>query len=315
MTSMHILVVDDNPGDVALVRLLLNKAAPGQFAISVAGCLAEVAGLLQRETFDLILLDLGLPEMSGLDSLSAATELAPELPIIILSGQEDQDIALRAVREGAQDYMFKGSLDARQMVIAIHGAIVRKQTELSLARRAFYDDLTGLPTRALLQDRWSRARAKQQRTQAILGTLVIDLDDFKAINDSFGHLVGDAVLRAVAERITGALRSGDTLARIGGDEFVAILEDLDDRQDIAQIIQRIAAATTRPVCCDGVAVVPRVSIGKATIAPEQAVTLSDAIKAADVDMYQQKREKSAGATAARSFGNSPLGPVPHLPLV
>ncbi len=310
MHSTHILFVEDNPGDVALARMTLHKAALGRFTLSVAERVEDAADALRQETFDLVLLDLCLPDSSGLETLERVAELAPELPIIILSGQDDEGMALRAVREGAQDYILKSSLDAQQMAIAINGALIRKEAELRLARRAFYDELTGLPTRALLQDRWARARARQRRSQNDLGVLVIDLDDFKFINDNHGHVVGDVVLQVLAERLTNVLRRGDTLARFGGDEFVALLEDIEGEDSVAHVNERIASAMLVPIPCRGRTLVAPVSIGTAIVSGDQRCDLADAVNSADLAMYRRKREKSSVVAQAPAVALGPAGVQP-----
>ena len=288
MASTRILLIEDNPGDVVLTRHLLHVGAPGQVRLNCANSLEAAIELIHESEFDVALLDLAVPGYFGLAALHQLLEFAPNLPIVVFSGEDSEELALRSVAEGAQDFLHKRHIDGRHLVLAVRSAILRKQAELELARRASHDDLTGLPTRALLHDRWDRARRRQGRSGAWMGVLVVDLDGFKGINDSYGHLAGDFVLQVVAHRCRGALRSGDTIARFGGDEFVVLLEEIRGVEDAKQIAQKISLAIEPPIEHDGVSIAPHASIGIAICHPDQPDSLEDAIRRADLSMYRCK---------------------------
>lgn len=292
-------MVEDNPGDIVLTQRLLHTAAPGEFVLTVAHSLEEAIRCLADKTFDVVLLDLTLPDSVGLETLRIVLQEAPDLPIVILSGLDDRDMAIRAVREGAQEFIVKSGLNMRQAALALHSAMLRKETELVLAKRAFYDDLTGLPTRALLQDRWDRARARQARSGSLMGVLLLDLDEFKSVNDSFGHVAGDHVLVTVACRIEGALRRGDTLARLGGDEFAVLLEDVCGVNDIGLVARRIGNALKDAIEFDDTKIQAGASIGSAICHPYQNERLYDAIQRADSDMYRMKRARAGMAVTSK----------------
>jgi diguanylate cyclase (GGDEF)-like protein/PAS domain S-box-containing protein len=183
----------------------------------------------------------------------------------------------------------------------------RKRAEAQLSYLAQYDILTGLPNRALFLDRLAGAIARARRAGGLLALLFFDLDRFKAINDTLGHQAGDAVLREVAARVKERLRETDTVARLAGDEFTAILEDLarpEDALEVAAQIQSVVAAA--PVLHDGHEIYVAASIGVA-IFPADAETPEDLLKCADAAMYAAKRD---GGQAVQAFSRDELPAVP-----
>src|SRR6185312_10269725 len=171
------------------------------------------------------------------------------VPIIVLTGNDDNNLALAAVKRGAQDYLVKGRLDRELLLRSMQYAIERKRYQLQLEHQANYDALTGLPNRTLLNDRL-RQSVYGQRLRRAVAVVVIDLDHFKFVNSSLGHATGDRLLKAMAERLRGMLRDGDTVARLGGDEFVLILNDQSSEEVIYRAMQRIADELARPLEID-----------------------------------------------------------------
>ena len=166
----------------------------------------------------------------------------------------------------------------------------RRRAEGELAHQATHDPLTSLPNRSLMEDRFGQARGRLQRgTATSITVLFVDLDRFKAVNDSFGHQVGDAVLIAVAERLTGVLRDVDTVARFGGDEFVAVCESLPIGE-VAELERRLVDALDAPVSIEGQQVPVGASVGHA-VTTDPFVELADLLARADDDMYHHKQER------------------------
>ena len=180
--------------------------------------------------------------------------------------------------------------DAEIGGIVLNARDVTERTALQaqLSHRAFHDELTELPNRALLLERLGHALARGTRTGRQTAVLFIDLDDFKVVNDSLGHRVGDQLLVAVAERLTGCMRPGDTAARIGGDEFVVLVEDLVRRADAEGVGERVAEELRAPFVLQGRQVFVGASIGIAVGGVNEFVAPDDLLRQADVAMYTAK---------------------------
>lgn len=177
--------------------------------------------------------------------------------------------------------------DVRGVVVTLHDVTDRKRVEHELVHHAFHDTLTGLANRALLLDRLAHALSQGARTGVDPAVLYIDLDGFKAVNDTLGHAAGDEALQEVAARIGATLRTGDTLARMGGDEFIALIEQSPaTATDAMTISERVMAALAAPITVAGEQVTLTASIGIAEGSPEcSADTL---VRDADIAMYQAK---------------------------
>jgi len=172
-------------------------------------------------------------------------------------------------------------------VLVVTDITERVASEEQIRELAFYDVLTRLPNRLLLTDRLCQAIAVSGRNGTKAGVMFIDLDRFKDINDLYGHDMGDEVLKMVANRIAECLRKSDTLARIGGDEFVVVVEDIDSRDDAAAIAERIVAAGALPMTVRGLEVMITASIGLAFF-PEDGDECETLLKNADIAMYRAK---------------------------
>jgi diguanylate cyclase (GGDEF)-like protein/PAS domain S-box-containing protein len=164
----------------------------------------------------------------------------------------------------------------------------RKQTEEKIRQMAYHDSLTGLPNRKLFYDRLGIALAQAQRNQKKVGIVMLDLDNFKGVNDTLGHDVGDLLLQATAERLSAALRKSDTVARIGGDEFVLILPDLEVIEDAIPVAQKIVDSFYKPFLIDTHQLVVTMSIGIA-VYPHDGTDEGILLKNADIAMYQAKQ--------------------------
>lgn len=166
----------------------------------------------------------------------------------------------------------------------------RRRFENRLTHQATHDALTGLPNRVLLQDRLGQALTAAARPGTMVAVLLLDLDRFKEVNDTFGHAYGDGLLSQVAERLSATLRGSDTAARLGGDEFAILAVGLTDDDDIGQVAGRVQAALDEPFCVDGVVLDVEASIGVA-VAPSHGDTVEDLLRCADVAMYTAKAGK------------------------
>jgi diguanylate cyclase (GGDEF)-like protein len=247
--TFPVLLVEDNRGDARLVEEMLGEASSSShagFEVSHVERLADARRVLMESGAGCVLLDLSLPDASRLEALMQLRAAAPEVPIVILSGLQDELLAVKAVQEGAQDYLIKGRVDSSLLSRSINYAIERKRSEMDLAHKAMHDVLTGLPNRTLLLDRLSHALTRAKRHGSFVGVLFLDLDGFKPINDRLGHEVGDKVLLTLGHRFRKVLRTSDTAARIGGDEFVILCEDLKKERDVIRVAERVLTATDVP---------------------------------------------------------------------
>ncbi len=163
----------------------------------------------------------------------------------------------------------------------------RKQAEATIVFQAYHDLLTGLPNRALFKDRLGQAMVHAKRHGQTMATLFLDMDHFKVVNDTLGHLVGDGLLQALAQRLRGCLREGDTLSRIGGDEFMLLLPHIRSRDNASYIAQKIIASLKQPFNIEDHELYASMSIGIA-LYPDDGDNIETLIKHADIAMYHAK---------------------------
>ena len=284
--AQSVLLIEDNAGDARLIEEMLREDPATPFRLSRADRLSRGLELLSLKETELVLLDLSLPDSHGLETFSKVYAHSPKVPIIVLSGNDDQTLALFAVKSGAQDYLVKGKIDRELLLRAMQYSIERKRYQEELERQANYDALTGLPNRHLLHDRLKQAVSSQRHVRSV-AVVFIDLDHFKVINDSLGHNYGDDVLRHVAERLQAAVRDGDTVARLGGDEFVLILNDQTREDVIFRTMRRIIGKVSDPMMIDDRELNITCSAG-ISLYPQDGPDVQTLLKNADAAMYRAK---------------------------
>ena len=284
---IRILMVADHPEDIRLLEDMLANAGTDQFTLQHVSSITHAVDTLAQQRYDVLLLDLSLPDGHGFSNINKIQATAPNLPVIILSNISDEQLALRAVMAGAQDYLVKQRDDVHLLMRAMRYAIERKHIDRRLLYLAHYDNLTNLPNRTLFRDRMNRALSHAQRTARRVALLFLDLDHFKAINDTLGHDAGDDLLIAVARRLETCVRKNDTVARLGGDEFTAILENIDHADDAAAVAQKIVDTLSRSFCINGQELFVTVSIGIALF-PTCGLDPATLIKNADTALYSAK---------------------------
>jgi diguanylate cyclase (GGDEF)-like protein len=282
--SFPILLVEDNRGDARLVEELLKEAENGHFRVSHVERLADARQSLMEHGAGCVLLDLSLPDATRLEALMQLRAAAPDVPIVILSGLQDELLAVKAVQEGAQDYLVKGRVDGQAIGRSITYAVERKAAEMELSHQAMHDALTGLPNRTLFLDRLKHALLGAKRHHTLLGVMFLDLDTFKPVNDTYGHETGDQLLVALAGRLQDGLRGSDTAARFGGDEFMILCEDVTERQDVLNIAERIQKTIEEPFLIGGEWLTVRASMG-ISIADGESDSAESLIRNADAAMY------------------------------
>jgi len=208
--------------------------------------------------------------------------------LVPVRGEEGAKGALLALAPASVPF---GAAEQKLVEVAasvLSAGLQRIESEVRLALLAQFDSLTGLPNRALLSDRFAQMIVQAKRRKARLGVLFIDLDDFKAVNDTLGHAAGDELLKEIAARLQSGVRQGDTVARISGDEFAVLLGDLARDEDAALVAQKLITEAGRPVVLRGQEVFVTASIGIAAY-PTNGDSAEALIGAADAAMYRAKQ--------------------------
>jgi diguanylate cyclase (GGDEF)-like protein len=285
--NLTVLLVEDNPADARLIREFLSDATDASFLLHSAVTLAGGLEMIGAHPCDVVLLDLSLPDSQGLNTLHRMHAFVPNIPIIVLTGMDDDTLALTAMRNGAQDYLLKGKFDLGLLTRAIRYTMERKKAEAEIKKLAYYDTLTGLPNRIMLHDRIRQYMLQAGRDDLNVAILFLDLDRFKVVNDSLGHASGDILLQEVARRLSETIRHSDTVARLGGDEFVIALPAVTDGEDVSRVAGKILATLGDSMHIDNHEIYTGASIGIA-IFPEDGCTVDELLKNADIAMYQAK---------------------------
>ena len=284
---IRVLLVEDNPGDARLLREVLSDISSQQFELIHVERLTEALERLDNERLDVILLDLSLPDAQGVDTVVRVRQHASNLPVVVLTGLDDETMALSALQNGAQDYLVKGQIDAPLLGHSIRYAIERHRAEEVIQHRAYYDSLTDLPNRILLYDRLQQAILSARRENRPLALLIMDLDRFKEINEALGHHIGDLLLLQIAPRLRETLRESDTVARLGGDEFALLLHASAGAEDAAEVARRVLRSLEQPFVIEGLKLDVEGSIGIAVF-PEHGTDADTLIRRAEVAMYTAK---------------------------
>jgi len=413
----RLLLVEDDPGAAALLRSMLKERRSPGTEFTHLGQMSAAEQYLAEHSVDVILLDLGLPDAQGLEAVRRARAAAPRTPLVVLTGLDDDSLAVQALQEGAQDYLIKGQIEPRGVLRALRYAVERKTIEealfqekqhaqvmlncigeavvctdisgnitflnlvaknmsgwswheaegqpmaetlriidadsretitnpmaiatpnrsvrlpancilirhdgveipiedsgssiyyragraagavivfhdvsavramsLELTYSAQHDFLTGLPNRLLLNDRIHQAIALAPRHKKQVALLFLDLDGFKHINDSLGHPIGDKMLQSIARRLVNCVRASDTVSRQGGDEFVILLAEADQWEDIATTARRVLHAVAEVHSIDQYDLHVTTSIG-VSVFPDDGLDAETLIRNADTAMYQAK---------------------------
>ncbi len=413
-----VLLIEDNFGDARLLREMFNEQGSHDIELTHVECISDAEKYLAERAVGIVLLDLGLPDVQGLEAVRRAHAAAPHIPLVVLSGLDDESMAVQALQVGAQDYLIKGQIAPRELLRALRYAIERKIIEetlfaekervqvtldcisdavictdisgnitflnlvaekmtgwslqetvgrpmaeafrtvditsrdpipnsmeraveqdrtghlplncilirrdgfeihiedsvgsihdrqgqltgavivfrdVSVARAmtqqmaysAQHDFLTGLPNRLLLSDRVSQSIALARRHLCQVAVLFLDLDGLKHINDSLGHSIGDKLLQSIAKRLVNCVRAPDTVSRQGGDEFVVLLQEVQQAEDAAITARRVLQAVAEPHSIDQHDLHVTSSMG-VSVYPDDGLDAETLIKNADTAMYQAK---------------------------
>jgi diguanylate cyclase (GGDEF)-like protein len=295
---VELLAVDDSATSLEAIRAVVEPLG-AELTTATSGEEA-LRHLLHEPDIAAILLDIGLPGMDGFETAAAIRRRLKTryVPIIFVTGQDTAEHSLEAYSSGAVDYIVK-PFDAAvlrsklQVFIDLHR--LRKHTA-ALTHRALHDALTELPNRELFCDRLEQALARARRRTVPLAVLFVDLDGFKQVNDVHGHKAGDDVLVETGKRLRALVRTSDTVARYGGDEFTILAEEVVDVEAAQHLGERVAEELSRPYP-GGLQL--GASVGIAFTANPAATTPDALIRRADHAMYRSKRPGARRAEVSR----------------
>ena len=286
---IKLLLVADDHQEALTINNMLKEGLQNQFTMEQSLSVTEALDLVQRQSFQAIILDLHLPEGQSFESIPQFIQYCPGAPILILSGVEDEEQAILAVKSGAQDYLIKGQTSSSTLCRAIRYAMERHRATQRITQLAHYDHLTGLANRGLFYERLNCAVARCNRNDMAIALMFLDLDHFKAINDTLGHECGDSLLKTVATRIKKCIREIDTGVRLGGDEFAVLLEQIVSVEDVAAVAQRILQLLAQPIIVNHHQLQITGSLG-VTIYPWDSANPQELLSHADAAMYRAKAQ-------------------------
>lgn len=293
---LQILMIEDNPDYVYLIQEGLKADPKHRVELICAPDLRQGMQILASCVPDLILLDLSLPDSQGFDTFLKVRAQALEVPLLILTASNDESEALRAVREGAQDYLVKGGLDIRFLIQSIHYSIERqrilgrwKAEWKKQYHLATHDSLTLLANRLFFEEYLTFSLVESRRHGGQVAVLFVDIDHFKQVNDDWGHDTGDELLQKVAQRLKTSLREEDLVARMGGDEFAILLRHLKGPEDAEVVAKRIQAILASPLSIKDRQYFVRISMG-ISIYPLDTENAFALITSADQAMYAVKKK-------------------------
>ncbi len=287
--TVRVLLVEDEPDHRLLFRKML-AAAGGREKVIAVESLKRALDYLANEPADIVLLDLMLPDSQGMETFSSLHAQAPNMPIIVLSGMSDEQLAVEAVRQGAQDYLVKGQFEAGLLSRAVRYAIERHRMREELRSLSLVDELTGLYNRRGFLVLAEQQQKIGRRTRRGFLLFFLDLDGLKQINDQYGHKEGDHALVKASEVLKEAFRGSDIIARLGGDEFAVLAVEADTgaaQRPLLELEHELKELKLRKDLPYPISF----SIGVARSNPNNDESIEELLTQADAFMYEEKRNK------------------------
>lgn len=285
---IQVLLVETDSEDARRLQRLLHAGASPKFKARHVRRLRDAERLLEKGQIGVALLNLRLPSARTMDFLRRAQQRSPEVPLVLLSQSVDEELAAEALRQGAQDFLVKRELVDGKLARALSYAIGRQRAQASLHFLSLIDELTSLHNRRGFVT-LAEQQLKLTRRRGLRSSLVfIDLDDLKIINDTYGHREGDCALQQTARVLRECFRDSDIVARVGGDEFCALLQDASrsGEEAVRDRLQRELDAYN-----DSSEKPYRVSVSVGIVELAGPEGFEHDIARADALMYAQKRSK------------------------
>lgn len=289
---LKVLLVENNQAESSsTLRAMLDKLNL-RLKAQQATHLNKALRLLAQEDFDLVLLDLYLPDSHGLDTFLQIYEQTPQVPVVVVGDEEQQPLALEVIREGAQDYLVRRAVEKDALEKTILYALERQRYRTMLQNLSMRDELTGLLNRRGFLSLAGQHLKIAQRSNWMIMLLFADLDELKEINDQFGHVEGDEALRSVSRILRQTFRASDIIARLGGDEFIVLAVKITDEG--IKIIAKRLREKVQKTNQNNPHYQISLSFGVVKFDPQAMLSLEEMIAQADKALYESKETKGKG---------------------
>lgn len=228
--------MEDDGSEGSEVEALLSDAEDPRVDVEWCGYLADALERLSKGGIDLVLLDLSLPDSSGVATFERVYAFAPDVPVIVLTDLDDEEVAVTTVQGGAQDYLVRDEVEGGILLRSIRYAIERHRLLSALRSLSLIDDLTGLYNGRGFAELGEQQLKLARRMVRRVVLLYLDVDRFKTINDTLGHHVGDRALKRIAHMMRGSFRRSDIMGRVDGDDFAVLA--LEASEDDGELMMR-----------------------------------------------------------------------------
>ncbi len=288
--TTKVLLVEAEARHLDPLREAFEGASGHSTEVEWVGEMSAALEVLSSGGFDAVILDPDLPDSQGLSSFERMDAFAPHIPIIVLTENDDEDLAVRTVQGGAQDCMSMREAEPNVLARSVRYAIERHRLLSALRSLSLIDDLTSLYNRRGFKDLGEQYLKLARRTSRGVSLVYLDIDRFKTINDTLGHHVGDRALRCVADTLRATFRRSDIIARMGGDEF-AVLAMEASSEDVAMLVGRLRDELSELNQNTKEQFQLSLSIGTTRYVGEDVMSLDDLLAKADAAMYAEKRDK------------------------
>ena len=281
-----VVLADDDPSIRLMVRHVLE---PENYEIVEAEDGLDAIKAVEKQHPALVLLDAVMPGLDGFTTCQQLKERGHvDVPVIMLTGLDDDASVERAYEVGAIDYITK-PIKWAVLKHRVRAIVKSVMAERKIQRLEYRDTLTQLPNRLLFVDRLEQAIVRAERHRESIALMVVDIDDFKLVNDSFGHEAGDKLIKAVGDLLSKSMRRADTVARLGGDEFAIIIENIDGHDDAISIADNVTTILEHNVRLDNQETFTSASVGIAMF-PDDGADASTLLKNADTAMFRAKEQ-------------------------
>lgn len=282
---MQVLVVEDDVAVALGLRRALELLDSSISVHSVSDLNSAKAILNGNQHIDVALVDLGLPDATGLEAPITLKAIREDLTIVVITGNSSSEIAVRLIRQGIQDYILKSEASPHGVLRSVRLACERHHREKELQKMACIDQLTGALNRRGLLAAIEEAYNSAVRLKFSAALLTLDIDHFKEFNDTHGHPVGDAILVETSRRISHCIRKNDIFGRIGGDEFLVVLNGFAGPDSVPAMAAKLLDCFAEPLPD-----LPPISISMGiALVPDHADAVYSWIKKSDEALYSAKR--------------------------